>query len=424
MTQPQARRRWLLVAVAASLMAAGAAMAYFATRTPSSTERAVTSSDLGPPSSPLGNSAASLAPGDRLPDVTLTLASDVLALAGIVIRPATAGMVASRVVVSGIVEPNMVRQVAIVAPASGRITTVSVETGVQVDPGRALAQIESPDLAQAQAQLLSTRAGVAAAQLELQKLEKLMEVGAVSRQEIDRARAVHAARVADLDATRARLALLDMSPDQIAALISAGIPAAATNVVATTQGTIVQRDVSEGQRVEAGSRLFTIADLSSIWIAGDLDERELSRVRVGSLATASAAALPDAVLSGSVIYIDSQVNTATHAAHIRVEVENPRSELQVGMPAELSIGDAGSTEATLVPKEALQAVGDRQVVYLADAAQPGTFVEREVRVGLASGDQVVVLSGVTPGDQVVVKGSVFLRAERERLGLRTGGTQP
>ena len=94
------------------------------------------------------------------------------------------------------------------------------------------------------------------------------------------------------------------------------------------------------------------------------------------------------------------------------------------MPAELSIDDAGSIEATLVPKEALQVVGDRDVVFLADAAQSGTFVEREVRVGPASGDQVVVVSGVAPGDRVVVKGSAFLRAERERLGLRTTGRQP
>ena len=84
----------------------------------------------------------------------------------------------------------------------------------------------------------------------------------------------------------------------------------------------------------------------------------------------------------------------------------------------------GSMEATLVPKEALQTVGDRQVVYLADPAQSGTFIEREVRVGPVSGDQVVVVSGVVPGDQVVVKGSSFLRAERERLGLRTSGRQP
>ena len=422
MTNPQGRQRWL--PVAALLLVAGAGMAYFLTRTSSSTEPTAASSDRETPLSLSGSSAAFLAPGDRLPDVTLTLASEVLARAGIVARQATAGVVASRVAVSGIAEPNMVRQVAIVSPVGGRIATVSVQIGVQVDRGQAQAEIDSPDLAQAQAQLLSTRAGVAAAQLELQKIEKLMEVGAVSRQEIERARAVHASRVTDLDATRTRLTLLGMSSDQIAALTSAGIPAATTKVVATTQGTIVQRDVNEGQDVGVGSRLFTIADLSSMWIAGDLDERELSRVHVGSSATAAVAAVPDAVLNGSVVYIDSQVNTVTHTARIRVEVDNPRSELQVGMLAELSIGDAGSTEATLVPKEALQAVGDRQVVYLADAAEPGTFIEREVGIGPASGDQVVVLSGVKTGDQVVVKGSVFLRDERERLGLRRNGSQP
>jgi plastocyanin len=76
----------------------------------------------------------------------------------------------------------------------------------------------------------------------------------------------------------------------------------------------------------------------------------------------------------------------------------------------------------MIPRSAVQNVGDRSVVYLQDAREPGRFTEREVRLGPASGDQVEVLSGVKPGDMVVTKGSFFVRAERERLGLRPAET--
>src|SRR5205814_5214309 len=78
----------------------------------------------------------------------------------------------------------------------------------------------------------------------------------------------------------------------------------------------------------------------------------------------------------------------------------------------------------LVPRSAVQNVGERQVVYLEIAGQPGQFVEREVQLGRGSGDQVEVIAGVKPGDHVVSNGSFFVRAERERLGLPTASSPP
>jgi hypothetical protein len=90
------------------------------------------------------------------------------------------------------------------------------------------------------------------------------------------------------------------------------------------------------------------------------------------------------------------------------------------MFADVSVANPGAERGATVtvPRSAVQTVGDRQVVYLADPKEPGKFIEREVRLGRASREQVEVLSGVVPGNVVVTEGSLFLRAERERLGLR------
>src|SRR5205823_9699719 len=93
-------------------------------------------------------------------------------------------------------------------------------------------------------------------------------------------------------------------------------------------------------------------------------------------------------------------------------------ELRLGMFADVSIEAGGQVRSMLVPRASIQNVGDRTVVYVADPNQPGRFIEREVRLGGRSGDDVTVLAGVQPGDRVVVEGSFLVRAERERLGLR------
>ena len=122
------------------------------------------------------------------------------------------------------------------------------------------------------------------------------------------------------------------------------------------------------------------------------------------------AAYPDLVLRQRVSYIDPQINPDTRTAKVRVEVPNRRGELRFGMFADVAVARAGVTTVVVIPKGAVQNVGSRQIVYLASPDQPGKFVERDVRLGEAAGQQVEVLSGLTIGDSVVAEGSFFLRA--------------
>jgi plastocyanin len=120
-----------------------------------------------------------------------------------------------------------------------------------------------------------------------------------------------------------------------------------------------------------------------------------------------------------VSFIDPQLNSATRTAKIRVEVPNPKGDLRLGMYTEVAIESPISASVLAVPKDAIQSVGDRQFVYVSSVKDPTKFIEREVRLGRAMGDQVEVLAGLSAGDSLVSKGSFFVRAEAERLGLRS-----
>src|SRR5262249_47722223 len=160
--------------------------------------------------------------------------------------------------------------------------------------------------------------------------------------------------------------------------------------------------------------LFTVTDISTVWVIGDLYEKDFASVRVGSEATVSVPAAPREGLRGRVTYIDPRVDAVTRMAKARVEVPNPRSDLRLGMDVSVSFQSAAGERRTLVPKAAVQMLGERAVVYVPVPDGEGRFTERSVRLGSTSGDLVQVLDGVKPGERVVTEGSFLLRAEAAR----------
>ena len=194
-------------------------------------------------------------------------------------------------------------------------------------------------------------------------------------------------------------------------------PISATiRVPAPRDGVVTERLVNVGVNVDVSTKLFAVVDLSTVWVVADLYEQDFGRVRVGSAATVTTSAYPDAVVEGRVGYIDPQVSLQTRTAKVRVEVPNPRGELRLGMYADVSIAGTGRAPTLVVSQGAVQRVGDRTVVYLANTRNRGEFVEREVRLGAASGGLVEVRSGLHAGEAIVTEGSFLVRAERERLG--------
>lgn len=366
-----------------------------------------------------GGAAAENSAGP-LPDIALTLSDDALKKAGVVVSPVTVSDTTSVIRLSGVVEPDAYRQVVVAPLVSGRVTRVVVMLGDRVARNTPLVEIYSPDLAEAQSRFLSMRAEFQAVELEITRTDRLTQIGAASQQELERIHAEHVRHRTELESARTRLQLLGMTPTQVDTLASTGQVAATTMVVSPIAGVVTARTANPGTSVDPATPLITVVDLSTVWVVGDVYEQDFSRVSVGTPAAVTTTAFPDQKIMGKVAYIDPQVRLETRTARMRVEIPNPGQRLRLGMYAEVSVQAPGAgTASLLVPRSAVQNVGDRTVLYLADPLQQGRFIEREVELGETSGDRVAVRSGVQRDDRVVTAGSFSLRAERERQGLRT-----
>ena len=403
--------------VAIALLAAGAGATYLLMRGDAGAggQAADLPSPTGAQPSPAASAATSNTP---LPDVVIPISQDAVERAGIVVAPVASGTSATEIRLPGVVEPNAYRQVVVTPLVAGRVTKVGPALGDRVRSGQTLAEIYSPALAEAQTRYVAAQAMLDAHDRELQRTQQLVEIGAASRQELERIHAEHAAQTAAVQSARSQLELLGVSASALDNMASGRSVSAATKVPVPIDGVVTERGANVGLNVDPATKLFTVVDLSTVWVVANLYEKDFPRVRVGTEAAITTSARPDLTLRGRVSYIDPQVSADTRTAKVRIEVPNPSGELRLGMYADVVVAGASGASTPRVRRNAVQNVGDRTVVYLANPKDPGTFVEREVRLGQTSGEQVEVVSGLQPADVVVTEGSFFVRAERERLGLR------
>lgn len=376
------------------------------------------------PATPAALPGSEASPTLALPDLEVTLTKEDVERAGIVVVPVLTGTTGEGLRAPGVVQPNAYRQVVVTPLVSGRVTRVGAKLGQAVKRGQMVAQIFSSELAEAQTRYVSARAALGAHEQELARTEKLIEIGAASRQELERIHAEHTARRADLESAEARLRLLGLSVAAIDVLAPGKGQSATLEVPAPIAGVVTERTANVGMNVDQTTPLLTVTDLSTVWVVVEVYEKDFSHVTVGTPVQITTHAYPDRTIEGRVSYLDPQVSPETRTAKARIEVKNPSGDLRLGMYAEALFRSGGRASMPLVPRAAVQNVGNRTVVYLVDSAKPGTFIEREVRVGAVAGDQVPVISGIQAGDIVVSEGSFSVRAERERLGLRASPGTP
>src|SRR5713101_4487748 len=292
--------------------------------------------------------------------VEVSLTPEAAERAGIKTAVVRCGASMSAITVPGTVMSNAYRDTKVNALVGGIVRQVSVELGSPVEHGQPLAVIFSAELAEAQMKYLSMRAMVQADFQKRQRTEKLVELGAASQQELEEVTATHTAHGTEVAAARQRLLLLGLSADRVARLESASQVVSELTVPSPTTGVVITRSVNPGQVVSAGQDLFVVTDLSSVWVIGDLYEKDFSTVRVGSSATVTVPAT-NQILQGRVAYIDPRVDPATRTAKVRVEVPNRNGDLRLGIFVTVSFQTLSGQRMTLVPRGAVQTVGERAV---------------------------------------------------------------
>ena len=403
------RRHAALAAVAVLLMVVGAAGGVIWSERRSRGDSAKAQAPQARAASSAAGATDSAGKDEEAVEIVLT--PDAIARAGINIAEVKSGAAAAVLAVPATVTSNAYRDTKVNALVGGIVRDVSVELGAAVRRGEPLAVIVSSDLADAQMKYVSMRAMLEADHQKLERTQKLVALGSASRQELEEVTALHTGHETEVAAARQRLLLLGLSSDRLDRLQNAAQVVSEVTVPSPADGLVITRSVNPGQVVNSGQELFVVTDLGTVWVIGDLYERDFPRVRVGSQATVTVPSAPDGKTQGRVAYIDPRVDPATRTAKVRVEVSNRSGDLRLGMFVTVAFQTNATEHVTVVPPAAVQTIGDRSVVYVPADSDEGKFVERLVKLGARSGEFVQVLEGLKPGDKVVTEGSFFLRAE-------------
>jgi len=349
-------------------------------------------------------------------DTELLVPADVVARAGLKTATVGAADVGVAITIPGTVMPNAYHEVKVTPIVGGILTKIHVELGASVPRGAPLATIFSSELADAQTRYLSMRAMLEADHKKLDRTERLVVIGAASRQELEEVTAVHVGHETEVASARQRLLLLGLSQQEVDGLTDPSKVVSQVVVSAPIGGVVTARSANPGQVVAMGQELFVVTDLGTVWLVGDLYEQDFATIRVGSEAMVTTAAYPGSEFRGRVSYTDPRVDPQTRTAKVRVEVPNPGGRLRLGMYVSMVFVGAGGQRQVVVPLAAVQSVGGQSVVFLPVAGEDGRFLRRKVKLGLASGNSYVVLEGLRVGDTVVTDGSFLLRAEATRSG--------
>jgi membrane fusion protein, heavy metal efflux system len=353
---------------------------------------------------------ASATPGES----TLTIGPELAQRAGIKIETVGERMSteATGQQSTGVVQPNSYRETPVMSLVGGIVRSVGPELGQSVRKGQTVAVVSSNELAEAQTKYLAALAELDEHHKHHARTEKLVEIGAASREELEMATSKLKAAESDVASLRQRLLLLGLSSQRVSALRSTSQISSEVSLPSPASGTVTSRTVNSGEVIEANKELLRVTDLSSVWVVGQVYEKDLGKIHIGSSASITTDAYPGRVFRGQVSYVDPKVDPQTRTAQARIELANPGQQLKIAMYVNVAfaaLATAGST-VPVVPVAAVQNISNRQVVFAA-TSDPNVFAMRPVRVGPETNGYYAVLEGLSVGDRIITEGSFMLRAE-------------
>ena len=300
---------------------------------------------------------------------------------------------------------------AIVGPLmTGRIARLGAGIGSRVERGQVIAEVESADVGDARAALISANARLVAADANLRRERELAEKQISSVREREMAEAQSLTERAAMRAAEQRLRAIGLTTADIKA-VDERDDGGRVPIRSPISGTVIERLVTLGEAVERATDAFKIADLSKVWVLLDLYEKDLARVRPGLAVELRTDAMPGEIFRGRVAYVTPVIDQATRAAKVRVEIDNGSGKLHIGQLVTATlIGSSTSTTAPVlvVPVAALQRIEGKPTVFV--KTEHG-FERRVVELGISGGDQVEVRSGLAETDSVAGKGAFLLKSE-------------
>jgi membrane fusion protein, heavy metal efflux system len=355
-------------------------------------------------------------------EATISIDPEAATRAGIKTEPVGEALLAGGTmpgqVTTGVVQANAYRTTPVVSVVGGILRRVAGELGQNVSQGQTMAVVFSDELAMAQSRYLNAVAELDEHHKHHVRTVRLVEIGAASREELEQATTKLKTAESEVASQRQRLILLGLSSRRIAQLKTPAQVSSEVSLNSPVSGTVISRAANPGEVIVANKEILRIADLSSVWVIGQVYEKDLGKVVIRSGASITSDTYPGRVFRGRISYIDPTLDPATRTAQARIELANPGQVLKIGMFVNVAFAALGGTEATtpVIPKSAVQNINNQQVVFV-ETATPNTYAMRPVKLGPEVNGQYPVLEGLSAGERIVTEGSFLLRAEWLKLRL-------
>ena len=394
-------KKLIALGAGAGILAAALVVAILAARElPIFASGAATAARALPAASPAdaGQPAQAGSQAGTQPGTTVQLSPSEISAAGVQVSEVRTATLKTDIAAFGRVEQPEAQLAAVSARIGGRVDKLYVQyTGERVQRGQAVADVYSPEVATA---------------IEEYRLAE------ENRNQLHQSDDAYARQQADalVAASQRKLELWGISAKQINAPETSGVPH--VTLYAYASGTVVDRKVTQGQYVNAGDTLFTVADLSQVWIKADVYEEQLPQIRSGQQVDITAESLPNRTLHGHVDFIEPSANPQTRTVPVHVHVANPGMRLLPGMFVGATFVSRAAQPTIVVPRSAVVDTGTRKLVYL--ARPNGGFEAREVQVGAATEDLYPVSGGLALGDKVVLNGNFLIDSQAHLSSGVTG----
>ncbi len=316
-----------------------------------------------------------------------------------------------------VIELNADRVSKISPRTSGRIIKLFASLGDRVKAGQPLAYFDSPELGQIWAEYLKAKGRVELTRKNLKREETLFEKKVSPEKDVLKARQELGEAEADINLSKERFRLLGIDITPFEAERKNGdhplLP-----LSSAISGVVIEKNVSQGEVVGPEKALFTVADLSTLWVVIDTYEKDIARLKTGMAVKASVSAFPDKDFRGALSYIGDVVDEKTRTVKARVTINNSSGLLKPGMFATVSIDtpkDSQGERLAAVPEEAVLIDGTTRYVFV--QISPDKFKRKDITVGRTLGKKVEVTEGLKEGDAIAVKGVFTLKSELKKESL-------
>ncbi len=294
------------------------------------------------------------------------------------------------------------------SPYSGRVVRVMASPGEYVKQSAPLLRIEASEFVQAQSDLINAAATLKLARINEERKHAAYDSKGGSLQDWQQAQVDLTAAENAATSAKNRLRILGKTDEEIASLESSRKADASTYVVAPIGGVITDRQVGPGQYIQAGAStpVFSIGDLSTVWLVAAVPETEVAFIEPGQTVEVRVLALPGRVFEAKLTAIGAQVDPVTRRVPVRATIANPDGKLKPQMFASFSIITSGESAAPAVPEDAIVREGDQARVWV--VGQNNALALRLIRTGRSNDGMVEVLNGLNVGERVVTRGSLFI----------------